>query len=414
MRRWPSSRRRARRGDRRVRRRRRPGDHRPRRPRRRAEDAHGPAERVLLAAGVDAGGRRRASRSCSPTWAQAPSRVAARPQHHRRHDDHGRAGPPAREGARSGRRPTARTSTRSRSRCSSSRACCSRSTSTSRKQQVADLFPYVRKVITGPGRPHLRVVVVDRPARALPPHGPRAARAAHLGRADRRAQGGREEGPEGRRLPVQRRPLGGDDVRQPRLLLVAGREAARRRTARRCSPQGANRADMLNVFKLLRRTITSGVTPSRVTTFNTYDEFSTAAQAGTRGDVPRRLVPVADDAVAAAEGRVQEVGGLRAARARSPGKTATGTGGWSMAAFSKDPAKVAACMDIVKSIYAGPGNTVTGELPTSRRLFDNLKAFQAPIFKTFRRFLRARGAAARACRSTRRCPTSCRSRSGAC
>jgi len=70
-----------------------------------------------------------------------------------------------------------------------------------------------------------------------------------------------------------------------------------------------------------------------------------------------------------------------------PGETATGTGGWSVAAFSKDPAKVAACMDIVKSIYAGPGNSLTGELPTSQKQFDTLKAFQAPIFKTFRKYL---------------------------
>ena len=39
-----------------------------------------------------------------------------------------------------------------------------------------------------------------------------------------------------------------------------------------------------------------------------------------------------------------------------------------MAAFSKDPEKVAACMDIVRSIYAGAGNELTGELPTSRSL----------------------------------------------
>ena len=44
--------------------------------------------------------------------------------------------------------------------------------------------------------------------------------------------------------------------------------------------QGANRAAMLNVFKLVKRTIDSGVTPSRVTTFNTYDEMATAAQGG--------------------------------------------------------------------------------------------------------------------------------------
>jgi len=124
-----------------------------------------------------------------------------------------------------------------------------------------------------------------------------------------------------------------------------------------------------------------------VTTFSTYDEFSTAAQAGTvatflggsfQWPTMQSLLPKSEFKKWA----VSELPGRR------PGETATGTGGWSMAAFSKDPAKVAACMDIVKSIYAGPGNTVTGELPTSRRLFDNLKAFQAPIFKTFRRFLR--------------------------
>ena len=75
--------------------------------------------------------------------------MAAGPQHHRRHDDHDRAGAPAREGEGRPARPTARTSTRSRSRCSSSRAC-----SAARRvlHQAAgrDLFPYVRKVITGP------------------------------------------------------------------------------------------------------------------------------------------------------------------------------------------------------------------------------------------------------------------------
>src|SRR3954453_5846969 len=45
--------------------------------------------------------------------------------------------------------------------------------------------------------------------------------------------------------------------------------------------QGANGRDLLNVLKFLRRTIDTGVTPSRVTTFQTYDEMSTAAQTGT-------------------------------------------------------------------------------------------------------------------------------------
>src|SRR3954447_1426847 len=149
--------------------------------------------------------------------------------------------------------------------------------------------------------------------------------------------------------------------------------------------QGANRQAMLNVFKLVKRTIDSGVTPSRVTTFNTYDEMSTAAQGGTvamflggsfQWPTMKEQLGKAFD-----KWQVSELPGPKA------GETATGTGGWSVAAFSKDPEKVAACMDIVKSIYAGPGNAVTGELPTSRRQFDTLKAFKPPIYKTFRRYL---------------------------
>ena len=58
-----------------------------------------------------------------------------------------------------------------------------------------------------------------------------------------------------------------------------------------------------------------------------------------------------------------------------------------MAAFSDDPEKVAACVDIMRTIYAGAGNELTGELPTSRKDFDTLKAFQEPIFATFRKYM---------------------------
>jgi multiple sugar transport system substrate-binding protein len=150
--------------------------------------------------------------------------------------------------------------------------------------------------------------------------------------------------------------------------------------------EGDNRRAMLNVFKFLRRTITSGVTPSRVTTFSTYDEFAAAAQAGSVAmflggsfqwpTIKEQLGKAFD------QWEVSELPGMH------PGQTATGTGGWSMAAFSKDPEKVAACVDIIKSIYAGPGNSTTGELPTSAKQYDTLKAFQEPIYKTFRRYLR--------------------------
>jgi multiple sugar transport system substrate-binding protein len=151
--------------------------------------------------------------------------------------------------------------------------------------------------------------------------------------------------------------------------------------------QGHNREAMLNVFRFLRRAVTSGASPTRVTTFNTYDAFSTAAQAGSVATFLGGSFqwPVLESQLAKEELRKWKVSELPGPRA---GETATGTGGWSVAAFSKDPEKVAACMDIVKSIYVGAGNTVTGELPTSARLYGSLKAFQAPIFDTFRRFLR--------------------------
>src|SRR3954451_7693482 len=150
--------------------------------------------------------------------------------------------------------------------------------------------------------------------------------------------------------------------------------------------QGANRAAMLNVFKLVKRTIDTGVTPSRVTTFNTYDEMSTAAQGGTvamfLGGSFQWPTMKEQLGKAFSKWQVSELPGPR------PGQTATGTGGWSVAAFSKDPEKVAACMDIMRSIYAGAGNSVTGERPPSQHQFDTLKAFQAPIFQTFRRYLK--------------------------
>src|SRR3954462_5117829 len=254
------------------------------------------------------------------------------------------------------------------------------------KQQLADLFPNVRKVMTGPDG-HIYAWWWSTDLRVLyrrtdlVPRAPRtwdeliaAAKAAE--KKDPNVDGYLFNG--GRWEATTFDNLGYFWSQGGKLLDSRGAPVF---------AQGDNLTDMLNVFKFLRRAVASGISPSRVTTFNTYDEFSTAAQAGTvatflggsfQWPTMQSLLPKDEFKKWA----VSELPGPR------PGETATGTGGWSMAAFSKDPAKVAACMDIVKSIYAGPGNTATGELPTSRRLFDDLKAFQAPIFKTFRRFLR--------------------------
>jgi multiple sugar transport system substrate-binding protein len=150
--------------------------------------------------------------------------------------------------------------------------------------------------------------------------------------------------------------------------------------------EGANAQDMLNLFRFLRRTVTSGATPSRVITFTSYDEMTSAAQAGTvamflglpsQWFVLRSKLPKAEFKNWA----VSELPG------RQAGETSSSAGGWSLAAFSHDPQKVAACMDIAKSVYVGQGNVVASEMPTERRLFTALKAFQTPIYRTFFRFL---------------------------
>jgi multiple sugar transport system substrate-binding protein len=252
------------------------------------------------------------------------------------------------------------------------------------RAQLADLFPYVRRVMTGPDghvyawwwSTDLRVLYRRTD---LVPKAPRTwdeliAYAKAAQRKDPKVDGYLYNG--GRWEATTFDNLGYFWMQGGKLLGPKGQPVF---------AQGANGRDMLDVFRFLRRTIDTGVTPSRVTTFNTYDEMSTAAQAGTvamflggsfQWPTMKEQLGKAFDKWA-----VSELPGPR------PGQTATGTGGWSVAAFSKDPEKVAACMDIVKSIYAGPGNTVTGELPTSRHLYDTLKAFKPPIFTTFRSFL---------------------------
>ena len=74
-----------------------------------------------------------------------------------------------------------------------------------------------------------------------------------------------------------------------------------------------------------------------------------------------------------------------------PGPTAdqrsTGTGGWTLAAFSEDPEKVALCMDLIQEVYMGPVNEVVGQLPTRETLFDNLDTFKTPFFAKMKEYL---------------------------
>jgi multiple sugar transport system substrate-binding protein len=146
-----------------------------------------------------------------------------------------------------------------------------------------------------------------------------------------------------------------------------------------------NGPKMLRVLEFLKQTVDSGAAPSRVTTFTNYDEFQTAAQGGAVAMFLGGSFQYSSMTEALGdEMKKWEVSELPGPE---PGTTATGTGGWTMAAFTDDPEKVAMCADIIKSIYVGPGNELTGELPTSARLFDELETFREPIYRRFREYL---------------------------
>ena len=158
------------------------------------------------------------------------------------------------------------------------------------------------------------------------------------------------------------------------------------RDGRPAFAQGENREKMLAVLRFLKRTVDEGASPSRVTTIINYDELTTAAQGGSvamflGGSWQWGAMEEALGKEAMRDWEVSELPGRRA------GETATGTGGWAMGAFTDDPEKVAACASILKEVFIGRGNEITGELPTSKRLMETLDAFQAPIFKTYRRYL---------------------------
>ena len=151
--------------------------------------------------------------------------------------------------------------------------------------------------------------------------------------------------------------------------------------------EGTDRAAMLKMLAFLRETVTSGASPARVATINDYDVLQQAVEGGSvamflggsfQWPTLQSVLPKEE----LAKWKISPIPGTR------PGQTATGTGGWTVAALSDDPEKVAACASIIKEIYLGKANEITGELPTSQRLFRSIDTFKEPIYQEFRRLLR--------------------------
>ena len=143
---------------------------------------------------------------------------------------------------------------------------------------------------------------------------------------------------------------------------------------------------MLKALNFYKDLVDSGAAPKRVATIVTYNDFNAAAIAGTAamfegGHWQHFQLKEAMPAEQFAKWEASEL----------PGPTAeqrsTGTGGWTLAALSKDPEKVKLCMDLVREVYMGPANEVMGQLPTRKSLFENLEAFKDPFFAKMNEYL---------------------------
>ena len=150
--------------------------------------------------------------------------------------------------------------------------------------------------------------------------------------------------------------------------------------------EGDNRDKMLKAINFYKDLVDSGASPKRVATIKDYNDFNAAALAGT--------------AAMFAGGHWQYFQMKEAMKPEQfskweaselPGPTAdqrsTGTGGWTFAAFSKDPAKIEACASLMREVYMGPANEVSGGLPTRQTLFGTLEKFKTPYYDQLRQYL---------------------------
>ncbi|MCE6077981.1 extracellular solute-binding protein [Agrobacterium vitis] len=146
--------------------------------------------------------------------------------------------------------------------------------------------------------------------------------------------------------------------------------------------EGAEREKFVKAVNYYRDLVETGAAPKRVATIGNYDDFNAAAAAGT---------------TALFVGGNWQYGQLQAALEPEelakwtfsplPGPTkdqrSTGTGGWTVASFASDPAKVKMCADLARDVYMGPANEVQGQLPTRADLYEKYKIFSSDINKAF-------------------------------
>ncbi|ASW10574.1 extracellular solute-binding protein [Rhizobium sp. 11515TR] len=146
--------------------------------------------------------------------------------------------------------------------------------------------------------------------------------------------------------------------------------------------EGENKEKFLKALSYYKDLVDSGAAPKRVTTIGNYDDLNAAAAAGTTalfigGNWQLAQLKATLDPDEFANWTFSPI----------PGPTAdqrsTGTGGWTIASFSKDKDKVEMCANLARDIYMGPGNALQQQLPTRKSLFDKYDIFATEANKTF-------------------------------
>ncbi len=146
--------------------------------------------------------------------------------------------------------------------------------------------------------------------------------------------------------------------------------------------EGADREKFIKAVNYYRDLVESGAAPKRVATIGNYDDFNAAAAAGTTalfvgGNWQLGQLQSALDADEFAKWTFSALPGPTA------GERSTGTGGWTVASFASDPAKVEMCADLARDVYMGPANALQGQLPTRADLYDQYPVFATEANKTF-------------------------------
>lgn len=145
--------------------------------------------------------------------------------------------------------------------------------------------------------------------------------------------------------------------------------------------EGENRAKFLAALEYFDDLVESGAAPGRVATITAYEDLLAGAASGTAamfigGDWQYAQIQNTLPPEEAAKWAVSALPGP------TPDQRATGTGGWTIAALTDDPAKAEICADIAK-LYAGPGNAFQSLLPTRAAYYDEYEVYSGPQYDIF-------------------------------